>query len=78
MALSHEHTHTSVRGVLHTDVLTTSPDIAASRAVALMLASHVPFLPVVDSNRRIVGILTLREVLSAFFFPNGRGAAGHS
>ena len=43
-----------------------------------MLASHVPFLPVLDPARHLVGILTLRELLSAFFFRETPRAAGHS
>jgi acetoin utilization protein AcuB len=78
VALSQEHTHTPVRDVMRTDVLTTGPGASAARALALMMAGHVPFLPVVDPSRRLVGILTLRELLAAFFFPERPRAAGHS
>lgn len=78
VALSKEHTHTPAREIMRTEVLTTSPSTPASRALALMLASQVPFLPVIDPSRRLVGILTLRELLSAFFFPEKPRAAGQS
>jgi CBS-domain-containing membrane protein len=43
-----------------------------------MLAGHVPVLPVVDPARRLVGVLTIRELLSTFFFPETPRAAGQS
>jgi CBS domain-containing protein len=78
VAMSQEHTHKTARQVMRSAVHTTTPSTPAARALALMLASHVPFLPVLDSARRLVGVLTLREVLSAFFFPETPRAAGQS
>jgi CBS domain-containing protein len=78
VAMSSEHTHTPAREVMRTAVLTTGPSTPATRALALMLAGHVPVLPVVDAGRRLVGVVTLRELLSAFFFPETPRAAGHS
>jgi acetoin utilization protein AcuB len=78
VAMSQDHTHTPARDVMRTAVLTTTPTTPAVRALALMLASHAPFLPVIDQSRRLVGILSLRELLSAFFFPERPKAAGQS
>jgi CBS domain-containing protein len=78
VALSRESTHTPACEIMRTDVPTTTPATPAARAMALMLASHVPVLPVVDPSRRLVGVLTLRELLSAFFFPETPTAAGQS
>jgi acetoin utilization protein AcuB len=78
VAMSQEHTHTPAREVMRTSVLTTGPGAQATRALALMLASHAPFLPVIDQSRRLVGVLSLRELLAAFFFPETPRAAGQS
>lgn len=78
LALARERHHVAVRDVMHPVGATTSPDAPATRALTLMLASHFPFLPVVDSSRRLVGILTLRELLNSLFFPDKPRAAGHS
>ncbi len=78
VAMAKEHSHVEVRKVMHPVVSVTTPDTSASRALVLMLASHVPFLPVVDASRKFVGMLTLRELLNAFFFPDTPRAAGHS
>jgi acetoin utilization protein AcuB len=78
VAMSSEHTHTPAHQVMRTAVLTTTPSTPAARALALMLAGHVPVLPVVDPARRLVGVLTIRELLSTFFFPETPRAAGQS
>jgi hypothetical protein len=54
------------------------PSTPAARALALKLAGHVPVLPVVDPARRLVGVLTIREPLSTFFFPETPRAPGQS
>lgn len=78
LAMSRAHVHVPVSQVMHPVAFTTTPDTPATRALTLMMSSHFPFLPVVDSAQRVVGILTLRELLTALFAPNTPRAAGHS
>lgn len=78
LAISRAHAHAPVSQVMRPVAFTTTPDTPATRALTLMLSSHFPFLPVVDSARRMVGILTLRELLTALFSPGTPRAAGHS
>jgi CBS domain-containing protein len=78
LALSREHAHVPVAQIMRPIAFTTFPDTSATRALTLMLRSHVPLLPVVDRSGRLVGILTLRELLSAVFVPETPRAAGHS
>lgn len=78
LAMAREHVHVPVADVMHPVAFTTTPDTPATRALTLMLASRFPFLPVVDDARQIVGIVTLRELLNALFFPATPRASGHS
>jgi len=78
VTLSREHVHVPVGDVMHPVGFTTTPHTPATRALTLMLASHIPFLPVVDASRRLVGILSLRELLTALFLPETPRAAGQS
>lgn len=78
VALSRAHAHVPVAQIMRPIAFTTYPNTSATRALALMLSSQVPLVPVVDRSRRVVGILTLRELLNALFVSDTPRAAGHS
>jgi CBS domain-containing protein len=59
--------HTRVDELMTTMVLTVGPDDHVSRARDLMTGADVRHLPVVDAERRVVGILSNRDLLLAMF-----------
>lgn len=59
--------HTRVDELMTTMVLTVSASDHVSRARDLMTSSDVRHLPVVDAERRVVGILSNRDLLLAMF-----------
>ena len=52
------------RDVMTRDVLTVSEDTPIYVAMQLLLADQVTGLPVVDSDRRLVGIVTEKDMLT--------------
>ena len=57
-----------VRDVMESDVLSVSPEATASDALSLMDQHNVRILPVLNGDRRCVGLLSLFK-LSKFLFP---------
>lgn len=65
-----------VRQVMTGEVKTTGPDDDARTASALMAASHINALPVVDGEGALVGIITSSDILAErgrLFFKAGSG-----
>lgn len=57
-----------VRAIMHTDVVTATPDMSIAQAWRLMHDRHIRHLPVV-SGRRLVGIITDRDIRDAMPSP---------
>jgi acetoin utilization protein AcuB len=55
-----------VAEVMHSHVITASPDTPMTEAAALMIEYKIGSLPVADAERRLVGIITETDVLRAF------------
>jgi CBS domain-containing protein len=53
-----------VRDVLHTKLITVTPDTGVAQAVKLMVKHDVSGLPVVDAVGMLVGILTERDCIN--------------
>lgn len=60
-----------VQEIMHADVHTILPDTSPRAALELMLARHVGALPVVTSERRLVGIVTATNFLGLFAHEHG-------
>ncbi len=54
---------TTVRDVMTTAVQTVGEDAEAGEALELMVARHIRHLPVVDSENRVTGLLSVRNLL---------------
>ena len=49
--------------IMTSPVISVGPDATIAEAVALMLKSHISGLPVVDADRRLVGMLSEGDLL---------------
>lgn len=58
--------HQNVAELMSEDVISTSPDELLSHAASKMLRARVHRLPVVDNKRRLVGIISTTDILTAF------------
>jgi acetoin utilization protein AcuB len=56
----------SVAEIMNPDSITTTPEIAISTAVRLMLEKRVNCLPVIGPDGRVAGILTSTDLLKAY------------
>ena len=54
---------TKVREVMTTEVKTASEETGASEAMSLMLSRHLRHLPIIGSDRQVLGILSIRDLL---------------
>ena len=55
-----------VKRAMTTNVITIDPDATVDDACAMLLRHHISGLPVVDSDRRLVGIISERDLLELF------------
>lgn len=55
----------SIDTIMTTDVITVSPKDSLETARTLMHDNHIHHLPVVDENHKLVGLVTLTNVLAA-------------
>jgi acetoin utilization protein AcuB len=55
-----------VRHIMRRGVITVNPDTSASEAAALMASNKIGALPVVDKDKKLVGILTSTDILRVF------------
>jgi CBS domain-containing protein len=51
--------------VMSTEVHTLNPDDTLSQARSLMMDKHIRHIPVIDEDRKLVGLLTHRDLLAA-------------
>ena len=54
---------TSVRGAMSAPVVTATPQANVRQAANLMRGNHVNCLPILDEQRRVVGIVTVADLL---------------
>ena len=55
---------TLVQDVMSTDVVTAAPDTALHELISVMLACGVSGLPVVDDDRRVVGVVSEADLVA--------------
>lgn len=61
-----------VREVMSSEVLVTSPEATPYEVARAMVEERVDALPVVDRDRRVVGIVSEDDLLSRINFPHGK------
>jgi CBS domain-containing protein len=54
---------------MRTELLMVNPETATGDAIELLIEHHISGLPVVDADRRIVGVLTEKDLLKVLFEP---------
>ena len=57
--------HTPVQAVMSTHVLYVNPNDAIDCCMALMTDKHVRHLPVLDDRKKVIGLISIGDVLSA-------------
>lgn len=57
----------TIRDVMSTDVISVHPDTPVAEAIRLLIEYGISGLPVVDDDFRIVGVLSEKDVLKAFY-----------
>lgn len=73
---SEKYAHLTVADVMTTDLLTISPNNTLQDAILLIEQKKVGAFPVVDDNKKLVGILSVRDLLRAFINVLGIGEPG--
>jgi acetoin utilization protein AcuB len=71
-----QHAHIKVADAMTTDLLTISPSHTLQDAMLLIEQKKVGAFPVVDDDNKLVGILSVRDLLRAFINVLGIGEAG--
>ncbi|RMF44874.1 MAG: CBS domain-containing protein [Anaerolineae bacterium] len=56
---------TLVREIMTSQVICVSPEQTIDECMALMTARHIRHLPVVDSNQRVCGVISIGDVVKA-------------
>ena len=76
LAVSHYLTSPiDVEIIMTHPVVTTTPDTPLAEAAMLMVSNKIGGLPVVDTNQRVVGIITESDIFRAFVGMLGAGVA---
>ena len=57
----------TIRTVMNSNLITVKPDTLVSFAIGLLVEHEISGLPVVDEKRRIVGVLTEKDLLKMFY-----------
>lgn len=55
------------RQVMSTDVVTVTKDVKLTKAMKLMLDHQISGLPVVDENKKLIGIITEHDIVNFAF-----------
>lgn len=58
-----------VKDVMTKDVVCAKEDVEEEEALELMYANRVERLPIVDDENRLIGIITLRDILKRRKYP---------
>ena len=64
------HHGTMAEDLMTSPAITIRPDATIAAAARLMNAHHVRFLPVIDSDGKLLGIVSRRDLLSVFLRPD--------
>ena len=56
----------TIKDIMTKDVVTVSPFNTLGDALVLILRTHVSTLPVVDREKKVVGVISIRDILRAF------------
>jgi acetoin utilization protein AcuB len=67
---------TKAKDIMIKDVTTISPDVFLEEAAGAMLKAGISVLPVIDDERRVVGIITEKDIFQAFLDLMGHGRQG--
>jgi acetoin utilization protein AcuB len=65
-AMHHLQSVVEVGEVMHRDVVTTTRDMPLAEAAALMVDHRIGGLPVLDSRRKVIGVITETDIFRAF------------
>lgn len=57
----------TTKSIMKSDLITVKADTKVSEAIALLIEHGISGLPVVDSEHRIVGILSEKDLLRVFY-----------
>jgi acetoin utilization protein AcuB len=71
-----QYAHIKVADAMTTDLLTISPNHTLQDAILLIEQKKVGAFPVVDDDNKLIGILSVRDLLRAFINVLGIGEAG--
>lgn len=71
-----QYAHVQVADAMTTDLLTISPSHTLQDAIMLIEQKKVGAFPVVDDDNKLVGVLSVRDLLRAFINVLGIGEAG--
>jgi len=63
-----------VRDVMTRDVLTLSPDVTVEGAIMLIIGNQISGMPVVDEQKRVIGIISEFQLLETLYSPTIRNA----
>ena len=74
-AMHHMQAAVDVGDVMHRQVVTTTGDTPIGEAAALMVDHRIGGLPVLDEDRRVVGVITETDIFRAFV-TSQRASAG--
>lgn len=64
--------HVSARSLMTSDVITTTPDTPVREAARHIVGSGVKRLPVIDENKRVVGIVSRQDLLRPYLLDDER------
>jgi CBS domain-containing protein len=67
-----QHPPLTAEELMSAPAVTINPDAPIPRAAALMHTHHIKRLPVVDSNGKLIGIVSRRDLLSVFLRPDAQ------
>ena len=67
---------TKAKDIMITDVTTISPDVFLEEAAGEMLKAGISVLPVIDSDRKVIGIITEKDIFQAFIDLMGMNKQG--
>jgi acetoin utilization protein AcuB len=65
-----------VSDIMITDVKTTTEDVFLEEAAKIMIDNNISVLPVVDADRKVLGIITEKDMFQAFVDLLGYGKRG--
>ena len=66
----------TVSDIMIKDVKTTTPDVFLEEAAKIMIDNNISVLPVIDADRKVIGIITEKDMFQAFVDLLGYGKRG--